>query len=212
MKKCKRKYCSNFHPGTFGSGQFCSRSCSNSRIRSKELKLHLSKKMKGYKFGGALLNQPRNNNVSKICLTCLQNFIVSFSKRNRKYCSMECASKRPNQGGYRPNSTRKIRSLYKGYWMDSGAERRFAELMDVNKIKWVKNTKTFYAYTDKEGKNRKYYPDFYLPTFDYWVEIKGRWYQNENDSLKLLAVGNNIELQLHNKICLPTIVKNHVSV
>lgn len=24
-----------------------------------------------------------------------------------------------------------------------------------------------------KGKQRKYYPDFYLPEYDYWVEIKG---------------------------------------
>ena len=87
--------------------------------------------------------------------------------------------------------------------MDSGAERKFAELLDANNIDWIKNTEKYFTYKDVSGKVRRYYPDFYLPQYDYWVEIKGLLYANENDSLKLAAVGENIELQMHNAIQLP---------
>ena len=87
--------------------------------------------------------------------------------------------------------------------MDSGAERRFAELLDTNNIKWIKNKDKFFAYRDMSGKSRKYYPDFYLPDYDYWVEIKGLLYLNDNDPIKLASVGKNIELQMHNAIRLP---------
>jgi hypothetical protein len=44
--------------------------------------------------------------------------------------------------------------------MDSGAELAFAQLLDKHNIEWVKNSSTFFEYLP----NKKYYPDFYLPT------------------------------------------------
>lgn len=197
--KCEK--CGKQHDGSFGSGRFCSKSCANSRVFSKTSKLKKSKANKGM----VPWNKGKICLIEKICLTCKHKFYAKLW--GRKTCSIECETHAPGRnGGYRSNSTRKIRSEYKGYWMDSGSERKFAELMDDNKIEWVKNTTEYFRYTDKEGKSRKYYPDFYLPAYNYWVEIKGRWYKNENDDLKLKSVGTNIELQFHNEIRLPKII------
>jgi len=200
MKTCEK--CSKVHNGSFGSGRFCSRSCANSRTFSNE---SIEKKRQA-----ALKSPPWNKGKSrtytKVCVTCNKKFsYVGWS--NRKTCSSECAVHAPGRnGGYRPNSTRKIRNQYKGYWMDSGAELQFAKLLDEHNIKWIKNTKTFFSYRDNSGKTRKYYPDFYLPGYDYWVEIKGLYYKHENDKHKLNAVGSNIELQYHNNIKLPSCI------
>ncbi len=48
--KCQK--CGTEHDGSYGSGKFCSRSCSNSRVHSEETKRKVSKKLKG--------NQPWN--------------------------------------------------------------------------------------------------------------------------------------------------------
>ena len=199
----------------YQSGRFCSRACANSRIWTNEHNKKLSKKMKGYHFGNAdiydptrilvysIYRRPKKSPIEKTCVTCHKSFLSS----GRKTCSIECEHHAPGRnGGFRINSTRKIRSIYKGFWMDSGAERRFAELMDANDILWYKNTSEWFPYRDKVGKSRKYYPDFYLPEYDYWVEIKGRLYQNENDPLKLKCVGENIEMQMHDKIRLPSCI------
>lgn len=198
-EKCKTRF--DLNP-KYKSVRFCSRECANSRSWTKADNLKKSRANKGtlpWNIGTALV-------IEKRCLTCGKKF--EAKKWGRKTCSVECERHAPGRsGGYRPNSTRKVRSQYKGFWMDSGAERKFAELLDQNKIEWVKNTTTAFGYRDKEGKQRKYYPDFYLPKYDYWVEIKGRWYQNKNDTLKLDAVGQNIEMQIHNKIRLPSCVR-----
>lgn len=68
--------------------------------------------------------------------------------------------------------------------MDSGAERYFAILLDSVGVKWIKNDidwKKFYRYTDSKGRKRKYYPDFYLPQLNIWVEIKGKRYMKDID-------------------------------
>ncbi len=201
MKTCEK--CSKSHDGKFGSGRFCSKSCANARVRTKNIKKKISKSLKG----NIPWNAGKLSTYTKTCVTCNKIFTtVGWNKK--KTCSDECMRQAPGRnGGYRPNSTRKIRSEYNGYWMDSGAERKFAELLDKNNIRWIKNTDKFFTYRDISGKLRKYYPDFYLPDYDYWVEIKGLLYRNDNDFIKLASVGKNIELQMHNEIRLPSCIK-----
>ncbi len=195
--------CSKQHDGKFGTGRFCSKSCASSRVRTNAIKKKISKKLKG----NIPWNAGKLSKYTKECVTCKKTFTVDGWNK-KKTCSDECMRQAPGRnGGYRQNSTRKIRSEYNGYWMDSGAERKFAELLDANDIKWIKNTDKFFTYRDGSGKSRKYYPDFYLPEYDYWVEIKGLLYMNDNDPIKLASVGNNIELQMHNEIRLPKCIK-----
>lgn len=39
---------------------------------------------------------------------------------------------------------------------------------------------TFVPYTDSSGKPHLFEPDFYLPDFDYVVEVKGSWAFKDN--------------------------------
>lgn len=231
---CNR--CKKEHNGTYGSGKFCSINCAMTRVYKKgageskqktphknigripwnkgkpgsmsaEARLKIKNTMIGKYSRGEITLPPHklSKMIVHICPACLLEYTVPWHKRYKKYCSKACWNK--CSGGYRSNSTRKIRSEYKGYWMDSGSERTFAELMDLNSIKWIKNTTKCFDYRDITGKARKYYPDFYLPDYDYWVEIKGLYYLNENDPLKLKSVGNNIEMQMHTDIGLPKCIK-----
>lgn len=56
---------------------------------------------------------------------------------------------------------------YKGYYMRSLAERRWARLFDVFGIHWVYEPKVYK--TDVGG----YMPDFYFPHADFFAEVKG---------------------------------------
>lgn len=56
-------------------------------------------------------------------------------------------------------------------WLDSSYELRFVNILNLVEISWIKNQKKFpYQFEDS---NFMYIPDFYLPDFDFWVEIKG---------------------------------------
>jgi ferredoxin len=144
----------------------------------------------------------RAKQVETLCLGCGLPIRHRPAKK-RKY-HYRCWLK--NSGGYRENSTIKHASVYHGFKMDSGAERRFAELLDAHGIIWKKNTTQFFPYIDIDNVKRKYYPDFYLPEHAQWVEIKGKFYTSPNDNLKLKAVGDNIELIMSHDIRLPSIV------
>ena len=104
---------------------------------------------------------------------------------------------------YHPNSTKKTIRYYNGQKFDSRSEVSFATLLDKNNIKWIKNSTISFPFTDTNGKVRKYFPDFYLPDLNWWVEIKGRYYIRKHDPQRIAAVGSNIETMFHDEIRLP---------
>lgn len=141
------------------------------------------------------------------CKECGISFSVTRKEsKHRKYCSVSCS----NKNKYHINSTRKKTCVYKGYKMDSGAEYQFALLLDKHNIVWIKNTKTYFMFTDSDGKSRKYYPDFYLVDYNYWIEIKGKRYIRKDDNLRLASVGN-IERIMSNNLHLPSCVLNKMA-
>lgn len=147
--------------------------------------------LRGHKKG----SQYSKNNIEQICLECKMIFI-SKNYKKRKYCSRECASK----NRYYEKSNIKHRSVYNGYQMDSGAERIFAQTLDKYNIVWIKNDKNVNKYFECEidGKKRRYYPDFFLPDYNMWVEIKGQRYIREGDDIRRSAIPTKTVLLISN--------------
>lgn len=187
---------------------FCNHSCSASytnshRKHSEETKSKLSILNKNNPKG--CINNPKSKiksietnklkwnfiNPPKI-FTCLNCGIQVSSKVNKKYCSRHCYLTSGNAGGYKPNSTKYTRCYYNSIKMDSKSEAKFAKILDSNNIEWVKNDSTFFTFKDNDNKLRKYYPDFYLPHLDLWVEIKGKYYIRTDDNLRRNSVKNII--------------------
>lgn len=80
--------------------------------------------------------------------------------------------------------------VYKNIILDSQWEVDFAIWLDENKIIWERPNKGFeYNYKDKK---HIYYPDFYLPQLDIYVEVKG--YKREKDEYKWKSLNNLIVL------------------
>lgn len=75
--------------------------------------------------------------------------------------------------------------IYKDTILDSSWEYEFAKWCDENSVKWVRNVVGFDY--DWNGP-RTYFPDFYLPEMDLYVEVKG--YERERDLIKYRAVAN----------------------
>lgn len=75
---------------------------------------------------------------------------------------------------------------YKDILLDSQWEVDFAIWLDKNGIIWERpNTGFEYDYKDKK---HIYYPDFYLPQLDIYVEVKG--YKRERDEYKWKSLTN----------------------
>lgn len=63
--------------------------------------------------------------------------------------------------------------LYKNRWFHSSWEAKFAYFLDCSNIKWKYEPKAYDLIIN--NKETTYTPDFYLPEFDCWIEIKGWW-------------------------------------
>lgn len=224
IRKCANPLCEEMTRAKY-CGHPCAASCTNKgRKHSDETKEKISNTIKKCPTGWA-----KNSSAAKlaakksaasikqrgyqrkreqelilsICPECKVTF--SFKSYNKKkYCSRNCS----NKNAYHPNSTRVHRCIYNGHKLDSGAEKLFAVLLDDNNITWTKNTEQFFSFIDSKGKSRKYYPDFYLPDYDFWVEIKGKRYVREDDDLRRAAVGDNIELIMSHQMRLPRCIRS----
>lgn len=183
------------------SNHFCGSSCSASfnnksreSIWTPERKQKLSEWAKQHSYRPSREEIRKNKHIASTeeltrrCAGCKQNFLVKYISSKKKYCSQKCIKQYAIIGGYRENSTKLHRCIYKGISMHSGSEKKFAEILDKNGISWIKNSNQFYKYIFN-NKNKKYYPDFYLPDFKLWVEIKGKiyvepWLPNKIQSVK----------------------------
>lgn len=152
---------------------------------------------------GAVLNPPPRKykkRIEKHCPHCNTKFYV-LPSNSKKYCSKPCADH--YRGGFRSyKQLRRHQSIYCGYTMDSGAERYFAELLNHHGIRWIKNDQSWkksFPYKKINQRWLRYYPDFYLPTFDMWIEIKGKRYMRPDDSLRYKCVPNH-HLVMYDKI------------
>ena len=113
-----------------------------------------------------------------------------------------------HKGIKRPDMARKIGKLnsmygkgvvikkvkYKNIWMRSSWEIKFAMWMDLSNIKWKYEPRFF------ELKKSTYTPDFYLPEFDCYIEIKGYWRKDAKQKfVQFKKIYNNISIFLFNQ-------------
>jgi len=71
------------------------------------------------------------------------------------------------------------RIRYNNIWMRSSYEIKFAYFLDLSGYKWLYEPKTFNL------GNTTYTPDFYLPNFNCYIEIKGYWYKGSKERFNL---------------------------
>jgi hypothetical protein len=195
---------------------FCSRYCANSHVVSDAHREKVSKTMKD-KFSQGELELPPNRFGSpggyikdrireqRNCLTCGTQFECRPSSKKRT-CSKKCSNKLMSKilkntgktGGYRTKSgTSKFHgSYYNGIWMDSSWEIALATRLDELGIIWERDNKRFFNYIDIDGNPRKYYPDFYLPAHDLYLECKGYWTPKVKHKMQDVQARNSFQLMI----------------
>lgn len=108
------------------------------------------------------------------------------------FCSTNCRDKKVFHG---------IMIWYKNRYFRSSWEANFAKWLDLSEIKWLYEPRGFNLFI--KNKKTKYYPDFYLPEFDLWIEVKGYWRDDakEKHSMFLKTYKDiNIEIFEKNKL------------
>lgn len=214
-EKCNKKFNVNERVRQFPKREkyFCSRKCVNSHDVSNETRDKISKSIIEYiKIHGRLGNIIKKHTDEEIlnfkleynenpicCIICDQP--LQYEKRTNKTCSRVCQSKlnsisrkgfsHPNCGG----QTNYYKYKYNDIWMDSTWEVELAKWLDENKIKWIRSRKINFKWIDEEGYSRIYYPDFYLPEMNLYLDPKNK-YLVTKDLYKLNYVINNHKINL----------------
>lgn len=185
--------------------QFCSHSCSaklSNRTRDYvptiEHKLKTSNKLKGRKC-----SKPKNKILFsriqfKNCKCCQKIFYVKNWQSNTKQtCSPKCATYAST--GSRPyqNGRRKLFTYYNKYQsqnvlLESSWELELAQWMDLNNVEWIRPAYILW-YDEHSQKTRLYYPDFYLPKHNLYLDPKNP-YGMKRDKYKMSQVSQIIDI------------------
>ena len=185
---------------TKDKNRFCSNSCARSfstQAKREEINEKISETLTGRKIT-AYSQECRNSSCSKVFDT--------IPSSTREYCSEECihsceeyqqkmrkiAQERGFGGQTSRNSFYYEKKSGEEVCLHSTYEVRVAESLDKNGISWIRPDPLGYFL---EEKNRLYYPDFYLPKFDVYLDPKNS-YLIEKDRDKIHAVSEQNEVEV----------------
>lgn len=175
----------------------CSQRCANSRIMSEDQKQKISDSL----VGTVHLSR-RKGPLPCVCRYCSLPF-ESPNRQPRKLCSKECRKKwksescrdRPGMGRNNNSRAAWYESPVAGrVWLESSWEKQCAEIFDRHNIQWER-PKTRFLWVDESGKSHHYYPDFYIPHLDLYLDPKNPW-QQKKDRYKLEQVRKNHAIHL----------------
>jgi hypothetical protein len=201
--------CLKEHNGKYGSGRFCSSSCSRSFstvTNRNEINRKISEKLKINGNGGM---------ITLDCIYCKKNFTTKRrGNRNQRYCSNSCSSsdisdssrlkisekmKLINKGeknpmfGRSPKNTSSVQAISDKHHGDSifnvrsTYEREYVELLNDNDsvLYFVYEPKKYRCEYEMEGVKRTYQPDFYVKEIDYEyvTEVKALWQLETNETI-----------------------------
>lgn len=201
--------------------KFCSTSCSASYTNKKRLPRTEESKSKTsnaviLKYSMLSIEEKhiRNMNhrggrvkspdVEFTCPQCNKTKIIGYSSRNMKTCGdNECRTAARFSGRAYHNGSRKSITFFNPYEnkevvLESSWEVETANLLIANNIKWIRPK--YIKWIDGNGKGRCYYPDFYLPDFNVYLDPKNP-YCMAKDVEKMSIVSKEVhvvfgELQL----------------
>lgn len=160
----------------------CSRSCSNAFFKKRRQTAEACAKRSSSMTG---VKRPwMYHEISKPCPICMAPIVGTQSRvKRRKTCGQKsCVSVQLSRmligetGGPRQGGGRGKQTLYGGVVWDSTWEARLAKRLDELAITWIRPGKDLsIPYEDLNGRSRNYYPDFFLPAQNAFVEVKGYW-------------------------------------
>ena len=201
----------------YGSGRFCSSKCArgfSTKNKREQINKKVSEKIKQKISNGEKIGFCTSGRLvkleNKVCPICGNNFKAD-EKFGKKTCSKECSHKATalnnkgkkhnikdtsRMGGLRPGGGKAKQISYTnwlGYKMSLNKEEiEVAKVLDEKKLNWNRNRKGF-PYLTRDGKQRKYYPDFVINDNEY-IEYKG-WVTSEMEwKMENAKANNNLNL------------------
>lgn len=184
--------CLNCHKETTFK-KYCSRTCSSTftnklrKPRTIESKLKTSLSISRlHSITPSVGPSPRTRVYFRICSNCRTNFVSTHTKKLT--CSIECRDAIRSKNG-----TLKRRIQYKSFIFQSNWEVEIAKFLDDNLINWSQPVNRLRWFDTTLKKNRTYLPDFYLTDFDFFIDVKNP-YKQQQDADKISQLKSHINL------------------
>ena len=78
--------------------------------------------------------------------------------------------------------------------MDSTWEVMMANRFDELNVDWKRDPSMKLSYKTRGGRKRNYIPDFYLPDYDLYIEVKGYWTDAAKHKMKDVQSRNPVKI------------------
>ena len=151
------------------------------------------------------LTKETSDSVKQYADTLKQNLktgkiIHSGTNKKRTLATKEKISKTMRESNICPVGRKSYYYLHDGknVRLQSKYEIALAESLDSNNIAWTRPT--FFRYIDKNNIERKYFPDFYLPEYDVYLDPKNDYLiTKDQHKITSAASRNNIVILILNK-------------
>jgi predicted nucleic acid-binding Zn ribbon protein len=172
------------------NNKFCSKKCANSRgPRTEDFKFKVSEKLKGRKIDKEITRRsiltkgqiPSEDKPNTKCVICN----CDTKSKNRKTCSDKClrlnakknSQENPKCGGQKLTNRTKIQNNENQEFVaESSYEVRLSDILNSLNVKWIRPS--YFWYKDKFNNKRRYYPDFYLPEYNLYLDPKNEYLIN----------------------------------
>lgn len=157
----------------------------NERIKAGAIKKQSSNQYTKAEILG--IEKPKVSDQTKLKISKANKNIKWNQERKKAHSiSMKKAIENHPDSYTKNNVVGRVKNImYNGTKLKGTWELIVAKWLDANHIEW--QYETSYFYYEWNGK-RKYYPDFYLPKLNIYVEVKG--YETERDRCKWKVVPN----------------------
>ena len=138
------------------------------------------------------VTQETRNKISESSRTRLLLYWANYENRKRASSYMKAAAKKHPESYSGANVNGRTPVIdYNGIKLNGSWEVLVAKVLDEYNIQWNRPTNPFkYEWNNN---THYYYPDFYLPEYDKYIEVKG--YERERDICKYKAVPNLIVIK-----------------
>jgi predicted nucleic acid-binding Zn ribbon protein len=187
MKNCEN--CKQDHDGSYGSGRFCSSKCArgfSTKAKRKEINEKVS----------ASLGENELRHID--CPTCGKK--IKTRSNTKTYCSRKCIQRKPLSKDLKDKLS-KIRTMnmlngkvHSNYYKVLNSDNKEItvqgtwEFEVANRLKEM--NEPFDRFFIKYDGHHRYTPDFYLPSKDLFIEVKGWWKDRDIAKMNLVMESN----------------------
>lgn len=196
MKQCPKCNAAHNKPGTF-----CSRKCANSRVFSNKTIEQKSLANKKWAEENPIIAKENMNRalsawiakktyVDRYCLNCEK----TLDRNNKSGLCKKHFEESESKSEYvarRKNYERKQvfnRWTNSHVWLLSSLEIKYFEYLEKNNIEWSKPS--YISYVTPDGKQHRYFPDFFLTGTQKFIEVKGYYWPTDKVKMKLVMEQN----------------------